>query len=125
MFALFLLAIAIADAEPPLTTCASSLPQTIMACTYPNPATWHTAKRYIFELNRDNQAEALWHLPSLDELSAQRLPCGSNLPEVDQWWMSAAFLQHGEEVLVGAYHCGKGVTEFVPVTQKLKLMLVR
>jgi len=121
VLASLLLVIALTDTDAPIPECTSSLPLATQACYQPTPTTWNSAKRLIFELNRAADAEEKWHLPSIEQLTELPLPCEANA----QWWMSSGFLQHGDEILVGAYHCESGATEFVPVNQALKLLLIR
>lgn len=125
MFASLFLVFALADTEAALPECASSLSVATQTCYHPTPTPWNSAKRFIFELNRATTAEIKWHLPSIERLAQLPLPCETNAQDTQQWWMSSGFLQHGDEILVGAYHCGSGATEFVPVNQALKLLLIR
>ncbi|WP_417690428.1 hypothetical protein [Pseudidiomarina sp.] len=125
MLASLLFVVALADTEAPISECTSSLSVATQTCYHSTPTTWNSAKRLIFELNRATTAEIKWHLPSIEQLAELPLPCETNAQDAQQWWMSSGFLQHGDEILVGAYHCESGATEFVPVNQALKLLLIR
>tara|TARA_Y100001973_G_scaffold84039_1_gene124826 strand:+ start:325 stop:702 length:378 start_codon:yes stop_codon:yes gene_type:complete len=125
VFASLFLVFVLADTKAALPECTSSLSVATQTCYHSTPTTWNSAKRLIFELNRAADAEEKWHLPSIEQLAELTLPCDANDQDSQQWWMSSGFLQHGDEILVGAYHCGNGATEFVPVNQALKLLLIR
>lgn len=105
--------------------CTPDLDPQFTICSSPQAVDWNTAKANIFKLNQSTESTARWQLPTVEQLAAKQLPCTATNKDSELWWMTAAFLRHGDEILVGAYHCGKGTTEFVPVTQKLQLLLVR
>lgn len=120
-----LLALALAAHQHDLAQCSAALPPHISVCTAPSTVNWNQAKRMIFEFNQATSESEAWRLPSAVQLGDAALPCGASQADAERWWMTSAFLKHGDEILVGAYHCDTGATEFVPVTQPLKLLLLR
>lgn len=125
MLLLATLAMTLAATEPPLEHCAVNLPPSVKACVVPTPVTRNEAKRITFDLNRHSESPTRWHLPTVEQLTTLALPCNAQSHTSDQWWFSSAFLQHGNEILIGACHCLTGAIEYVPVTQPLRLVLVR
>lgn len=120
-----LLALALAANHHDLAPCSATLPPHVSMCTATSNVNWNQAKRVIFELNQATSENGVWRLPSAAQLSSAELPCDANQADAELWWMTSAFLKHGDEILVGAYHCDTGATEFVPVNQPLKLLLLR
>lgn len=120
-----ILALALAAKQPELAHCSATLPPDVSMCTATHSVTWNQAKRVIFELNQTMRENTTWQLPTAAQLGDAKLPCDASQTETELWWMTSAFLKHGNEILVGAYHCATEATEFVPVNQPLKLLLLR
>lgn len=120
-----ILAFALTVNEPNLVHCSATLPSHTTHCTASTPVNWNQAKRLTFELNRTAGDKQKWHLASPDQLADAKLRCDASSTAAERWWMTSDFLKHGDEILVGAYDCQTDKTEFMPVTQPLKLLLVR
>ncbi len=120
-----LFAVALAANEHELAQCSATLPTDVSVCIQTSPVNWNQAKRMVFELNREVESHPPWRLPSAAQLAAAKLPCAADQTATELGWMTSAFIKHGDEILVGAYHCDTGITEFVPVNQPLKLLLLR
>ncbi|RUO53668.1 hypothetical protein [Pseudidiomarina homiensis] len=120
-----LFAVALAANEHAFAQCSVTLPPDVSSCIHTTAANWNEAKRLVFELNREVASNPPWRLPTAAQLGTAELPCDANRTTTELWWMTSAFLKHGDEILVGAYHCDTGITEFVPVNQPLKLLLLR
>ena len=107
-----------------LVNCATATNQNTNVCTADQPFDSHQAKQYLYELNRAAEnPQRRWQLPTVSQLKEQLSACDADTNK--RWWMTVSILQHGDEILVGAFDCVTQKTEFVPVRTPLNVLFVR
>ncbi|RUO63512.1 hypothetical protein [Pseudidiomarina insulisalsae] len=109
-----------------LVACQPAVPLQQQFCLQQDLLSWNEARQVLRQLNASVARGPTWRLPTVKQLRSVPLPCDFSTPDKpDNWWLSAGIIRHGNEILIAAYNCATGNTEFVPVSESLRVMLRR